>query len=73
MKPIKVSSDKDINKYVKKLIGIGCKIERGSKHWKLSYKNSKKVVIPGTPSDRNSIFAFKREVRGVLRRELEMI
>ena len=65
MKQYKFSSDKDINKFIRKLINTGWTASRGKKHWKISHQNGRKVTVAGSPSDRRAILNLKKQVERI--------
>lgn len=59
---MRISANKDIRNYVKKLIDNGiAHLENGKKHAYL-IMNGKRLTIPGTPSCSRSFVKFKCDV-----------
>jgi len=59
----KFSSDKDINNEVKTLVKTGWAYFRKKKHGLIIAPNGHRVIVPGTPSDRRSLYNFRRDIR----------
>lgn len=66
---MKYSSDKDINKYVKKLITSGWSIEKTSKHWRLVSPTGIKYIFSGTPSCSRAAVIFQSHIKRILKEE----
>ncbi|QQK58797.1 hypothetical protein FJD32_004295 [Shewanella sp. LC6] len=59
----KFSSNKDFHVYIKQLCRAGWTFIQGKKHAKLLSPSGKRVVVPGSPSDKRAFDNFKRDVR----------
>ncbi|MDP8080172.1 hypothetical protein [Phocoenobacter skyensis] len=60
---LKVSNEKDISKLIKKLIKYSnVQIKKGKKHHFIT-QGRKKIPIPSSPSDRNSVKQLKRDIQ----------
>jgi predicted RNA binding protein YcfA (HicA-like mRNA interferase family) len=59
----KFTSNKDFNVYIKQLCRAGWTFIQGKKHAKLLAPSGKRVVVPGSPSDKRALDSFKRDVR----------
>ena len=62
---IKYSSDKDINKMVRKLIRKGWTIKPGKKHRSVVSPGGRCVAIPSPPSDYRASKNFSQQVRSL--------
>lgn len=59
----KYSNDKDINHEVKALVKAGWAYLQKRKHGLIIAPNGHRVIVPGTPSDRRSLYNFRRDIR----------
>jgi len=63
----KYSSDKDLAKLVRKLIGQGWTYERRRKHGCLLHPGGRiKVTVPGSTSDRKALQNFKGDIKRLI-------
>lgn len=63
---MKYSGSKEINEVIKKLLRSNWTFSHGKKHGKLLPPNSKAyLTIATTPSDRNSIKSFLRDLKRI--------
>lgn len=62
---LKLSKDKNINTLVNKLISIGWKYKRRTKHGSIISPKGKQLIIPSTPSDRRAFYNFRNAVRTI--------
>jgi len=61
------SKNKDINKFIKKLISGGkWSCLRGKKHPYLYSPKGKRITVPSTPSDHRAYQNFKRDIMKVI-------
>lgn len=59
----KYSSDKELNKLVRKLVAKGWAYERRRKHGFLNSSDKQfKTSVPGSPSDRRAFINFKQDI-----------
>ncbi|MBA6339603.1 hypothetical protein H4J59_01060 [Colwellia sp. MB02u-10] len=65
----KFSSDKDINKLVKKLCKLGWEYKNRKKHGALLTPKGKKITVPSSPSDRRAFKNFSSDIRTILCKE----
>ncbi len=65
---MKYSSMKEINQYVKNLVGLGWKFKRGKKHGRLILPGSSGIIIVAcSPSDKRSLLNLKQNVRNLIK------
>ena len=57
------SSDKDIAAVVRDYVRKGWRFTRGKRHGKLISPDGKRVIVPGTPSDRRARSNFLGDLR----------
>lgn len=60
---MKYSTDKDINKLVRRLVQLGWSVKKGKKHPLLSSPQGKRMPIPSTPSDRRALYNFSKDIK----------
>jgi len=61
-------ADKDIEELVRRMVRIGWRYRRGSKHGQLwAPGSSRPIIVPGTPSDRRCLQNFHADVRRAMR------
>lgn len=63
------STDKDLNKEIKKLIKDGWTPWKNKGHWKITSKNGITLTISGTVSDFRTVIKFRSDVKRALRLE----
>lgn len=60
----KYSSDKELNKLIRKLVAEGWVYVRKRKHGMLKSRASNtKTTVPGSPSDRRAFMNFKQDIQ----------